>query len=163
MFSVHALGCAFGGPLATRHARVCGLAQSLKYLMFRDGILARAGLAPASDGRVEVTNTACVQRLSLRWGLLPRSDGASWSGRETLGRTRSAHSRKGALTVSQPGTHLEHARGPASQGRSVRGKGGGERVLPQHSRARPGKHLARGTAELMQVEPLTLPLQAGQL
>ena len=72
-----------------------------------------------------------MQRLSLRWGLLPRSDGASLSGRETLGRARCAHSGKGAATRNTTRARKE------TQGRSAGGKGGGgrERVLQQHSRA----------------------------
>jgi hypothetical protein len=132
MFPVHAWGVVFGGSC---HAPRAGApwSQSLKKNMIVGGsILAVAGLGPASDGPCE-RQAACVQRLSLRWGLLPRTDG-----RETLGRARCAHSGKGALSVQPPETLLEQARGS----RSARAREEeGERVLQQQ------RHLARGTAK----------------
>ncbi len=121
-------GVRLGTPSChTPRARACGRSQSLKKLMFRDAIVARAGLGPASDGPCE-RQAACVQRWSLRRGVVAQERWARNTGARTLCTLRNRG------TVSQPPETLqEQARGS----RSARGKGGGrgERVLQQHSRA----------------------------
>jgi hypothetical protein len=132
-------GGAFGGALlCATHARAYGLVTVFekKKKIFGGSILARAGLAPSSDGRVEVTG-ACVPRLSLRWGVVAQD---RWA-RDTGARARCAHSGKGALSVSQERNKSTQE----VQGRSARRRKGRESVAA----AQQGKHLARAQPDAL--------------
>ena len=63
MFPVHALeGCVWGLSLATRHTRArTAWSQSLKKQIFRDSIVVRAGVAPASGRPVRKAGSVCAK------------------------------------------------------------------------------------------------------